>query len=171
MTWHSLNLVVLRIGLVYGPYIDFGLSTHIAIDPSSSLTRGCSDKRANCGCRVWLPEEAHEIFVRLPCASPPYFCLLAFRWSPGHNPMHTIHSEDVAGGLWAVAEWMSRVGHEEALKLAGEEIVWRNDKNKLTEATGMPPPEKKIIAPLFNLVSINMSCQSVNSKLILSDGR
>ena len=71
--------------------------------------------------------------------------------------MHTVHSEDVAGGLWAVAEWISRVGREEALKLAGEEIFWRNDKSKLTEATGMPPPEKKIIAPLFNLVSIIMS--------------
>lgn len=56
-----------------------------------------------------------------------------------------------------MAEWMSRVGWDEALKLAGEEIFWRNDKNKMTEVTGMPPPDKKIIAPLFNLVSIIMS--------------
>jgi len=80
--------------------------------------------------------------------------LLVFRWSPGHNAMHTVHADDVAGGLWAAAEWMCRVGRDEALKLAGEEIAWKNDKSKLAEVTGMPPPDKKIIAPLFNLVSI-----------------
>lgn len=68
--------------------------------------------------------------------------------------MNTVHCDDVAGGLWAAAQWMSRVGRDEALGLAGEEICWRNDKSKVAEVTGMPPPEKKIIAPLFNLVSI-----------------
>ena len=83
-------------------------------------------------------------------------CLLTcvFRWSPGHNAMHTVHADDVAGGLWAASEWMFRVGRDEALKLAGEEIAWKNDRSKLGEVTGMPPPDKKIIAPLFNLVSI-----------------
>jgi len=38
--------------------------------------------------------------------------------------MNTVHSDDVAGGLWAAAEWMSRVGRDEALKLAGEEIFF-----------------------------------------------
>jgi hypothetical protein len=38
--------------------------------------------------------------------------------------------------------------------LAREEIFWKNDKSKVTEVTGMPPPETKVIAPLFNLVSI-----------------
>jgi hypothetical protein len=79
------------------------------------------------------------------------------RWNPGHNAMNTVHSDDVAGGLWAAAEWMSHVGHEEALKLAGQEIFWKNDRSKLTEVTGMPPPEKKIVVPLFNLVSIIIS--------------
>ncbi len=71
--------------------------------------------------------------------------------------MNTVHSDDVAGGLWAAAEWMSRVGREEALKLAREEIYWKNDKSKVTEVTGMPPPETKVIAPLFNLVRIVVS--------------
>jgi hypothetical protein len=53
---------------------------------------------------------------------------------------------------------MSRVGRAEALNLAGEEIYWRNDRNKVREVKGMPPPEKKIIAPLFNLVSVTTSC-------------
>jgi hypothetical protein len=85
------------------------------------------------------------------------FDYFAFRWSPGHNAMNTVHSDDVAGGLWAAAEWMSRVGREEALRLAREEIYWRNDKSKVTEVAGMPPPEMKVVAPLFNLVSIVVS--------------
>jgi hypothetical protein len=79
--------------------------------------------------------------------------------------MNTIHSDDVAGGLWAAAEWMSRVGREEALKLAREEIYWKNDKSKVTEVTGMPPPETKVIAPMFNLVSIVVSAWRVEKKL------
>jgi hypothetical protein len=84
--------------------------------------------------------------------------------------MHTVHSEDVASGLWAAAEWMSRVGRDEAVKLAGEEIYWRNDKSKVSEVTGMPPSEKKVIAPLFNLVSIVMSAR-IEGELISLDGR
>jgi len=117
----SLNLVVVRIGLVYGPYIDFGLMTNV------------------------LTVAAVYGYMKKPMKS----------WNPGHNAMNTVHSDDVAGGLWAAAEWMSHVGHEEALKLAGQEIFWKNDRSKLTEVTGMPPPEKKIVVPLFNLTDDN----------------
>ena len=79
--------------------------------------------------------------------------------------MNTVHCDDVAGGLWAAAEWMSRVGREEALKLAREEIYWKNDKSKVSEVTGMPPPETKVIAPLFNLVSIVISAWWIEEKL------
>ena len=79
--------------------------------------------------------------------------------------MNTVHSDDVAGGLWAAAEWMSRVGREEALKLAGEEIYWKNDKSKVTEVKGMPSPETKVVAPLFNLVSIVVSTWRVEGRL------
>jgi hypothetical protein len=82
--------------------------------------------------------------------------------------MNTVHSDDVAGGLWAAAEWMSRVGREEALTLAREDIYWKNDKSKLTEVTGMPLPETKVIAPLFNLVSIVVSTWRIEEKLTCS---
>ncbi|KAI0282177.1 NAD-P-binding protein [Russula aff. rugulosa BPL654] len=118
----GLNLVILRIGLVYGPYIDFGLMTNV------------------------MTVAAVYGYMKKPMKS---------LWSPGHNAMNTIHCDDVAGGLWAAAEWMSRVGREEALKLAREEIYWKNDKSKVTEVTGMPPPETKVIAPLFNLTDDN----------------
>jgi len=118
----GLNLVIVRIGLVYGPYIDFGLMANV------------------------LTVAAVYGYMKKPMKS---------LWSPGHNAMHTVHADDVAGGLWAAAEWMSGVGRDEALKLAGEEIAWKNDKSKLGEVTGMPPPDKKIIAPLFNLTDDN----------------
>ncbi len=67
--------------------------------------------------------------------------------------MNTVHADDVAGGLWSAAEWMSRVGRSEAMSAAGETIHWRNDRSKVVEVAGMPPPDKAIVAPLFNLVS------------------
>jgi len=118
----SLNLVILRIGLVYGPYIDFGLMTNV------------------------LTVAAVYGHLKKPMKS---------LWSPGNNAMNTVHSDDVAGGLWAAAEWMSGVGRAEALNVAGEEIYWRNDKNKVREVAGMPPPERKIFAALFNLTDDN----------------
>ena len=60
----SLNLVILRIGLVYGPYIDFGLSEYITTLIILISHISCSDKRADGGSRVWLHEKAHEIIVR-----------------------------------------------------------------------------------------------------------
>ncbi|KAI9452322.1 NAD-P-binding protein [Russula earlei] len=98
----GLNLVIVRVGLVYGPYIDFGLMTNVLTKPMKSL------------------------------------------WSPGRNAMNTVHSDDVAGGLWAAAEW-----------IVSQQIYWKNDKSKVPEVVGMQPPEKKIIVPLFNLTDDN----------------
>lgn len=67
--------------------------------------------------------------------------------------MNTIHSDDVAGVIWACAEWMAPLGRAEADKVAGEEIQFHNDKNKVSEVAGMPPPNQKVVVPLFNAVS------------------
>ncbi|KAF8078139.1 hypothetical protein FPV67DRAFT_1464325 [Lyophyllum atratum] len=66
-------------------------------------------------------------------------------WSPGKNPNNTVH-------LWACAEWMAPLGRAAADTLAGEEIVFHNDKKKVKEVEGMPAHDAKLIAPLFNLV-------------------
>lgn len=63
-----------------------------------------------------------------------------------------VHVEDVAGGMWACAEWMAKLGRKDANSIAGEEIVFKNDKSKAKEVEGMAPPEQKCIAPLFNIV-------------------
>lgn len=73
-------------------------------------------------------------------------------WSPGKNPNNTVHVEDVAGASWACAEWMAPLGRTAANSVAGEEIIFHNDKKKVKEIEGMPPHDVKLIAPLFNLV-------------------
>ncbi|KAJ7349273.1 hypothetical protein DFH08DRAFT_140209 [Mycena albidolilacea] len=73
-------------------------------------------------------------------------------WSPGKNPTNTIHTDDVAGAIWACAQWIAPLGRKEADSLAGEEIIFHNEKSKAGEVQGMAPPDKKLIAPLFNLV-------------------
>ena len=48
---------------------------------------------------------------------------------------------------------MSDKGRVEADALAGEEILFKNDKIKVREVEGAAAPEKKCVAPLFNIVS------------------
>lgn len=77
---------------------------------------------------------------------------LYHRWSPGKHPSHTVHVDDVASALWACAEWMANVGgRAKADELAGEEIPWHNDKSKLAEVSEIVPPDRKVVAPLFNV--------------------
>ena len=47
---------------------------------------------------------------------------------------------------------MAKTGRKEADSLAGEEIVFKNEKSKASEVEGMVPPATKVIAPLFNIV-------------------
>ena len=47
---------------------------------------------------------------------------------------------------------MARVGRAEANSIAGEEILFKNDKSKVKVVEGMVPPDQKCIAPLFNIV-------------------
>ncbi len=61
--------------------------------------------------------------------------------------------DDIVGAMWAAAEWMAKTGRTEADALAGEEIVFKNEKSKVDEVEGMVPPSKKVVAPLFNIVS------------------
>ena len=49
---------------------------------------------------------------------------------------------------------MAKTGRTEADALAGEEIVFKNDKSKVDEVEGMVPPATKVIAPLFNIVCL-----------------
>jgi len=77
----------------------------------------------------------------------PMKCL----WSPGKHPSHTVHADDIAGAMWAVAEWMASIGRAKALADAGEEIPFKNDKSKAKKVEGVISPDTKCIAPLFNL--------------------
>ncbi len=61
--------------------------------------------------------------------------------------------EDIAGGLWACAQWMAPLGRKAADEAAGEDIPFQNDKSKLKDVPEAPAHDKKVAAPLFNLVS------------------
>jgi hypothetical protein len=74
------------------------------------------------------------------------------RWSPGTHPTNTVHVNDVAGAAWACAEWMAPLGRKEADILAGEIIIFHNDKHRVKEVEGMVPHTQKVVAPVFNLV-------------------
>ena len=54
--------------------------------------------------------------------------------------------DDIAGAMWAAAEWMAKTGRKEADSLAGEEIPFKNDKSKTAEVESMVPPSQKVIA-------------------------
>ncbi|OSD01666.1 hypothetical protein PYCCODRAFT_1368911 [Trametes coccinea BRFM310] len=71
--------------------------------------------------------------------------------SPGKYPSHTVHVDDIAGAMWACAEWMAKIGRKEADAIAGEEIPFKNEKSKVDEVEGMVPHNQKVIAPLFNI--------------------
>ncbi|ESK85966.1 nad dependent epimerase dehydratase family protein [Moniliophthora roreri MCA 2997] len=120
----NLNLVILRTGLAYGPYIDYGDTT------------SCITVAAVYG---YLKSTMKSV------------------WSPGKNPTNTVHSDDIAGAVWACAQWIASKGRKEADALAGEEIIFHNDKSKVKDVQGAPAPDKKVIAPLFNLVDDSKS--------------
>ncbi|THV07857.1 hypothetical protein K435DRAFT_772217 [Dendrothele bispora CBS 962.96] len=115
----DLNLVILRVGLTYGPYIEYGYIT-TAITVASVYG--------------WMKKPMKTLH------------------SPGKHATNTVHVDDVAGALWACANWMALLGRKEADSVAGTEIFFHNDKNKVSEVEGMPPHNQKLVAPLFNLV-------------------
>jgi len=63
-----------------------------------------------------------------------------------------VHVDDVAAAAWACADWMAGLGRKEADILAGECVIFRNDKHKIKDVEGIASHDKKVIAPVFNLV-------------------
>ncbi|KAH7910175.1 hypothetical protein BJ138DRAFT_1153513 [Hygrophoropsis aurantiaca] len=115
----DLNLVIVRIGFVYGPYVDFGL---FAVVTTVASVYG---------------------YMKKPMKT---------LWGPGKDRIDTVHVDDVAGGMWACAEWIAPLGRNEADVIAGEKIPFHNEKSKVAEVEGTCPPTSQPIAPIFNLV-------------------
>ena len=69
--------------------------------------------------------------------------------------MNTVHSDDIAGAVWACAQWIADKGRQAAEASAGEEIVSHSDKGKLKDIDGMVPSDKKVVAPVFNVVRVH----------------
>lgn len=68
--------------------------------------------------------------------------------------MNTIHTDDLSGATFATAEWMSGLGRQKADAVAGETIIFHNQKSNVKKVEGMVAHDEKVIAPLFNLVSL-----------------
>ncbi|TFK54813.1 hypothetical protein OE88DRAFT_1653321 [Heliocybe sulcata] len=115
----DLNLVVLRAGYVYGPYIDYGLFA------AAICVAACYG------------------YTKQPMKS---------MHSPGKHAFNTVHVDDVAGAAWACAEWMAGLGRKEADAVAGEPILFHNDKAKVKALDAACAPDAKPVAPVFNLV-------------------
>ncbi|PAV23540.1 nad dependent epimerase dehydratase family [Pyrrhoderma noxium] len=135
----GLNLVILRPGLVYGPYVEHGI---IAISMTVASVYG---------------------YLKKPMKG---------LWSPGKNPMHTVHVEDVAAAAYVLADWMAKEGKAKANEIAGEEIP-SNDKGKTKAAVSeigegfvLTDRNKKLVAPIFNLVdNSNSTLISVGTEI------
>ncbi|KZT26497.1 hypothetical protein NEOLEDRAFT_1177498 [Neolentinus lepideus HHB14362 ss-1] len=115
----DLNLVILRVGYVYGPYIDYGLFT------AAICVAACYG------------------YTKQPMKS---------MHSPGKHAFNTAHIDDVVGAAWGCAEWMSKLGRQEADTVAGEPLLFHNDKSKIKALEGACAPDAKPVAPVFNLV-------------------
>lgn len=89
----------------------------------------------------------------MPGTGPECDLTVLLRNSPGKYPSHTVHVDDIAGAMWACAQWMAKIGRQEADSIAGEEIPFKNEKSKVNEVEGMIPHSQKVVAPLFNIVS------------------
>ncbi|KAF8797845.1 hypothetical protein BYT27DRAFT_7265004 [Phlegmacium glaucopus] len=131
----ELNLVILRIGFVYGPYTNFG---NVASAITVASVYG---------------------YVHKP---------MKYLWAPGKNATNTVHVLDVAGAAWASAKWMASEGRKTANQIAGQAIIFHNDKSKVKEVDGMLPPDAKPIAPLFNLVDDSQSTLLSTGQIISS---
>ncbi|KII88949.1 hypothetical protein PLICRDRAFT_53446 [Plicaturopsis crispa FD-325 SS-3] len=131
----DLNLVILRIGFVYGPYTEFGVLASV------------------------ITVASVYGFLKQPMKS---------LWAPGKSPMYSVHAADVAGGLWACAEWIKSVGRKEADAIAGEEIIAHHQKSKVKDVEGLVPHSQKVIAPLFNLTDDSDSTMAKTGSVVTS---
>lgn len=107
-----------------------------------------------CGGCVWIHEETHEISVSTSLSILLTSTDILDSWSPGKHPMNTVHVDDIAGGAWACANWISKLGRKEADAAAGVPIIFHNEKSKIKDVEGARLADEKPVAPVFNLVYI-----------------
>ncbi len=72
--------------------------------------------------------------------------------------IHTIHTTDVVRAVFTSARWMTELGRRKADEKAGVNVAssWALDE-KPDVKIEVVDPKKKIIVPLFNLVSVDVS--------------
>lgn len=89
-----------------------------------------------------------------------------FKFLYPSNRINTVHTDDVVGAAWAVAEWTSKVEREERNKIAGEEIYFSIDKDFVKDLAGEPGSDVKLVAPLFNIVDDSDATQGEIAEIV-----
>ena len=167
----SLNLAIVRTALPYGPYVNYlGTIAHLHTIADYPLKLAIFYLAmipfiAVAACYGHLKQPMKALYI-FPWFVARFHTDILIRNSPGKYPSHTVHVDDIAGAMWAAAEWMAKTGRKEADVLAGEEIVFKNEKSKAAEVEGMVLPSEKVIVPLFNIVS-RLRCRTRN---VVCDG-
>ncbi|KAG0142696.1 hypothetical protein CROQUDRAFT_673380 [Cronartium quercuum f. sp. fusiforme G11] len=77
--------------------------------------------------------------------------------------LHTIHSHDLANGLWSLAKWISTQGYRGASAHADPIPCFIPSSDPLPD--GMPPRDADIKAPMFNLVDDGDTTQGVMASM------
>ncbi|KAJ3572809.1 hypothetical protein NP233_g2838 [Leucocoprinus birnbaumii] len=72
-------------------------------------------------------------------------------WSPGKNPTHTVHIDDLAGAAWAAANWIAPLGRKAANEQAGVEILCHTPSTDPPQTPEAIPKSQKVIAPILNV--------------------
>lgn len=69
--------------------------------------------------------------------------------------MNTLHLEDMAGAMWAAAQWIEPLGRAKADELAGETITYfpPGKPELVAGLEGYLPKGQDPRAPFFNVVS------------------
>lgn len=122
----TLNLVIARPALLYGPYMVDGYAPRLLIGEIYK----------------YIGERMEHL------------------WSADLR-LHTLHSHDLASGLWALAQWMAKSGRSDAVSDPIPCLLPSSEK----VPEGMPARDAVVTAPMFNLVDDGDTTQGMMASM------
>lgn len=103
------------------------------------------------------PHFTSDLYSVVGLSPPPYSS-----WSADLR-LHTLHSHDLASGLWALAQWMAPLGRENTTTVSNPIPCLLASSETLPD--GMPPRDAVVTAPFFNLVDDGDTTQGLMASL------
>lgn len=161
----DLNVVVVRIGAEYGRGTIGGQVIPRLVVGESTLTQPTySRSHIQVSVRLqgdWADSsnEDMEFLYKYVCSRKELIVSSDLR-------IHTIHTSDVARGIFLAGKWAAQQGQAQARALAGEEIHWGFEKSDTWRTVNVVPESRTVILPLFNIVDDNDSTQDKLAKAV-----